>query len=131
MKSLAMAAFLLAPLGAYAQMPPAMDETQMQRMMQNMQRMRQCMQQLDRHEMEALAQRGRKMEAEVKTLCVQGRRDQAQAAAIAFAKETAKSPAMQQVQKCGQPMQGFIADMLDAGSGKAGDGGRHVCDGFD
>jgi len=93
---------LLLPFALAAQNPGAMDQADMQQFMQLMQEMQACMEKVDQAELEALEQRSEAMEAEIDALCAQGKRDQAQEKAIAFSKEMADNPAVQQIKKCGE-----------------------------
>lgn len=130
MKRLTLSFLLLLPFGANAQMPPGMDQAQMQQMMQQMQSMQNCMQNIDQTEMKAFEQRARKMEAEVKTLCTQDKRDEARSVAMAFGMEVAKSPSMQQVKKCGESMKDFLPrmPMLNQEKYENDRTHKHVCD---
>ncbi|MGR9115731.1 MAG: hypothetical protein ACU85E_08190 [Gammaproteobacteria bacterium] len=132
MKYLSFSLLLLLPLGAYAQMPPAMNQEQMQQMMQQMHRMQDCMQNIDQSEMKAFEQRARRMETEVQTLCSQGKRDEALAVAMKFGMEVSKSPSMQKMKKCGEHMKGFVPKMPLPTQDHSADGqdNRHVCDGM-
>ena len=130
MKKMTFSLFLLLSSSIYAQMPPGMDQAQMQQMMQQMQSMQTCMQNIDQGEMKAFEQRAREMEAEVKSLCAQGKRDQAQSVAMAFGMEVAKSPSMQAMKKCGEHMKGFLPKMpMPTGDESDSESTRHhVCD---
>ena len=130
MKHLTLSLFLLLPLDVNAQMPPGMNQAKMQQMMQQMQSMQNCMKNIDQTEMKAFEQRARKMEAEVKTLCAQGKRDEAQSVAMAFGMEVAKSPSMQQMKKCGEPMRDFLPQMpmLNRDKSENDQSHKHVCD---
>ncbi|WP_305906619.1 hypothetical protein Q9L42_020080 [Methylomarinum sp. Ch1-1] len=106
-----------------------MDQAKMQQMMQQMQNMQRCMQGIDQAEMKALEQRGRTMEAELRGLCAQGKREEAQTAALEFAMETAENSALQTMKKCGEQMQGLLPD-LPLGPSRNDLKDRHVCDGM-
>ena len=88
------------------------------------------MQNIDQTEMKAFEQRARKMESEVKTLCGQGRRDEAQAVAMAFGSEVAKSPSMQEMKKCGEQMKGFLPNMPvpNQDESESDLANKHVCE---
>ena len=92
------------PLIVFAQDYPGLSSQQMQRMIQKAQEMRACMQNIDQTEMKALERQGQQMQAEVKKLCVAGKRDQALDKAIAFSQKVVKSSAMQEMKKCGDMM---------------------------
>ena len=91
---------LCAPL-AWSAQPEEMNEEQMQQMMQNAKKMEECYSKIDPKAMDELAVKGNKIHHEVKVLCEEGKRDEAQKKAIAYGKETASSEAMQALQKCG------------------------------
>ncbi len=112
-----------------AQMPPNMDQAAMQQMMQQMQGMRNCLQNIDQNELQALQQRGRAMQADVKHLCSQGMRDQAQATAMKYALEMANDPAVQAMKKCGEQMKQFLPNMpQDTFPTSEELHNRHICD---
>ena len=124
--------FLIMPIVASARMPPAMDQAQMQQMMQQMQNMQACVQNIDQAEMKSLEQRGRAMEKQVRQLCAQGKRDQAQSAAMDFAIQTANNPVVQEMKKCGEKMATFMPNMPQPHSFSSTEElrNRHVCDGM-
>lgn len=130
MKLVTLSLFLLLPLGAHAQMPPGMNPEQMQQMMKQMQAMQACIQNIDRTEMKAFEQRARRMESEVKGLCAQDKRDEAQSVAMAFGMEVAKSPSIQQMKKCGGPVKDFLPKIPMPGQESSGESQspKHVCD---
>lgn len=107
-----------------------MNEGDMQNIMKAMQKVQECMAKVDQSDLAALEQRGEEMEAEIKALCDQGKRDKAQKKAIAFSKEMMKNPALQQMKKCGEISKGMLPegsvpemedDEFDPSKG-------HVCD---
>lgn len=132
MKYLALGAMMLLPVPSFAQPSFGVSQEQMQQMMQQMQNMQQCMQKIDQSEMKTLEQRTRTMESEVKKLCAQGQRDEAQSVAMAFGIEAAKSPSLQQIKKCGVHMQGLLQKITqwqpDAGSPETKSANQHICD---
>ncbi|MGR9051443.1 MAG: hypothetical protein ACU84J_02220 [Gammaproteobacteria bacterium] len=120
---------LLWPLATPAQMPQGMDQAQMQRMMEQMQKVQTCMRDVDQAAMQRLQQRAREMEKKVDMLCRQGQRDEAQNIGMAFGKEIADNPAMQQMKKCGEHMQGVMSGMpLSIRENLKNAENRHVCD---
>lgn len=119
------------PLAAFAQVPQnMMDPAKMQQMMQQMQTMQACMQNIDPSEMRAMEQRGRALEKELKMLCARGERDAAQDAAMRYAMETAKNPALQEMKKCGEQMMQYMPKLpyQDMASDDNGEHSGHVCD---
>lgn len=133
MKKILLTAALL-PALACAQDYQGMSEQDMQKMMQGMQRAQSCMQGLNPAELEALSQRGQAMQKEVQALCSSGKRDEAQARGMAFAREMQGNQTMQQMSKCGKMMAGMMpaSPFLDQlkQSGQPGDDGtqHHICD---
>jgi predicted lipoprotein len=122
--------FLLLPLLANAQMPPQFDQQQIQAMMQNAQKMQTCIQNVDQSQMQAFEQKGKQMEQQVDALCAAGHRDEALAKAMSFSQEISSDPAIIELKKCQEMMQGimpgiskFAEDYADEDS----DGG-HICD---
>lgn len=108
-----------------------MSEEQMRQMMQNAQKMQKCFANIDQSAMEAMAARGKKLEAEVKALCSAGKRDQAQSKAMAYGKEISSSKEMQAMKKCGA-MAGQMMKNSPWGVGEDGRNskGGHICDGM-
>ena len=131
MNKLLVAGLLLVPFCATAQnyggMP--MNEAQMQQMMQQAQKMQQCMANIDQAELNAFQQRAEEMDAEVKALCAAGKRDAAMARAMAFGKETMNSKVMQDMKKCGEMMTQMMPNLPKSAQPQR-DGGRprHICD---
>jgi len=108
-----------------------MSEEQMRQMMQHAQKMQKCMSNIDQSAMEALAEKGKKMEAEVKALCKAGKRDQANNMAMVYGREVSGSKEMQAMQKCSAMAQGMMhnSPWMPGKGGKNSDG-SHVCDGM-
>jgi len=98
--------FLVVPMVAVAQNPPGMSDADMQGMMQRMQEMQSCMQQVDQDRLRALEQRTEELGAEVEALCASGKRDQAQKKVISYGKEIERDPAIQTMRKCFEMMGG-------------------------
>lgn len=131
MKVFAAILLVLCPVIAAAQNYQGMNEADMQKMMQVMQEMQTCMDNIDQAELDALQEKTTKFDAEIKALCDQGKRDEAEEKAIAYGKEMTKNPTVQQMQKCGEKAKGKLPsgqmgsmeDMYDY-SDKEG----HICD---
>ncbi len=107
-----------------------MGEADMQNLMQMMQKMQECMAKVDQQELERLGAEADTMEAELKELCAEGKRDKAQKTAIAYSKKIMNNPALKQMQECGEMTKGLIpqeeqepslAEEFDFSN-------RHVCD---
>ncbi len=118
---------LLMPMVTVAQNYQGMNEGDKQKMMQQMQKMQSCMQNIDQAKLKVLEQRSYQIEAEVKSLCVSGKRDEAQEKAISFGKEMAKDPTMQAMRKCGEMMKEMMPKMPFMDQDKD-HSSHHVCD---
>ena len=127
--------FAIAALAAIAHnasaLPPGgMNDADMQRMMQGMNAMQECMARVDMAAMERLGEEGKRMEAEISALCQAGKRDVAQDKAMAFGMKIAKDPDMQVMAECSKQMQGMLPPMASSSYADlaADAGNRHVCD---
>ena len=118
---------LLIPMVSVAQNYQGMSEADMQNTMQQMQKMQSCMSNVDQESLKALEQRSYQIEAEVKSLCASGKRDEAQETAISMGKEMMSNPAMQEMKKCGEMMQGMVPQMAFMDQDKDFSD-KHVCD---
>jgi type II secretory pathway component PulJ len=119
-------ALLLLSTSAVAQ-NPQMNQQQMQAMMGQMQEVQKCLQQVDQARMEALGERAQKMDAEIKKLCAEGKRDEAMETALTFGREMSSDPDMKLMRKCTEGMEGMMPQMPYADSPKEL-GGGHICD---
>ena len=123
---------LFVPLTVFAQDFSGFDSPQMQGMMQRAQEMQACMKNIDQTEMKALEQQGKQMQAEVKKLCVAGKRDQAQNVAIAFSQKVLKSSAMQEMKKCGEKMVEMMSELSQFAKDYTNDNSDgHICDNWE
>ena len=125
---------LLLPVTALAQNYPgmgggSMSQADMQNMMQKAQEMQLCMQGVDQSKIQEVEQQAHKVEAEVKSLCSSGKRDDAQQQAMAFAQELMSNPDIQKIVECGKKMSGMLPKLpyMDQADG-SGDSVQHVCD---
>lgn len=98
----------------------------MHQMAAQMQKMQQCLMQVDESELRRYENKINKLQPELKQLCKVGKRDEAQKKAIVFGKEVAASDAIKVVQECTKNMQlnAFMPTLPDFDN--LGD--RHVCD---
>jgi len=119
--------FLMLPVIAAAQ-NPNMQDIDMEKMMQAMQEMQQCMTRVDQGELRKLEKETEGMEAELRSLCEQGKRDKAQEEAITFSKKMIKNPTLIQMKECGEIIKDFVPEgtmeedeIFDPSKG-------HVCD---
>ena len=111
MKQLTIFLLIFMPLLAFAQNYPGMNEADMQKMMQQMEKMQSCMKNVDQQKLKQIEQRSRQMEAEIKSLCANGKRGEAQKNAISFGKEMANDPTLKTMMKCGEDMKGIMPEM--------------------
>ena len=120
---------LLLPFMAIAQNYPGMSEGDTQNMMLQMQKMQTCMQSVDQSQLQAFEQRASKIEADVKSLCANGKRDDAQQKAMAFGQEVAGNPDVQKMMECGKMMSSVMPRMPFMDQANEPDNSvRHVCD---
>lgn len=126
----AIAALSTIALNAAALPPGGMSDADMQKMMQGMNAMQECMAKVDMAAMERLGEEGKKMEAEINTLCKSGKRDAAQDKAMVFGMKIAKDPNMKIMAECGKQMQGMMPPMAQPPYADLAEDGadRHVCD---
>ena len=132
MKITAIILLLLMPMITVAQNYQNMSEEDMQKMMQQAQKMQSCMQNIDQAKLEAIDQRSSQILANIDSLCASGKRDEAQAKAISYGKEMAKDPTMQAMRKCSEMMSGEMMEgmmpktpLMDLDKDLTS---RHVCD---
>ena len=132
MKISAIILLVLMPMVTVAQNYQNMSEEDMQKMMQQAQKMQSCMQNIDQAKLKAIDQRSSQILANIDSLCASGKRDEAQAKAISYGKEMAKDPTIQAMRKCGEMMEGEIIQgimpktpLMDLDKDLAS---RHVCD---
>ena len=124
---------LCAPLTTLAQNPMGMSEADMQNMMQQMQKAQACMEKIDQSELESLEQKAKQYEAEMRSLCASGKRDQAQDKAMIYAKDIMNHDAVREARRCGEMMQGMMKGMMQNMSvmEQEKDYSKiHVCDSF-
>ncbi|MDX2456272.1 MAG: hypothetical protein QNL87_02070 [Gammaproteobacteria bacterium] len=125
---------LLLPVTAIAQNYPGMggsgmSESDMQNMMLQAQKMQSCMEGVDQSRLQAFEQRASKVEAEVKSLCGSGKRDDAQQEAIAFGREATSNPDIQKMIKCTEGMSNMMPKVPYMDQASASDTSvKHVCD---
>ena len=100
---------LIFPATVFAQ-NQVINGVDMGNIMQLMQEMQTCMAKVDQTEMKAFEVEAEKLEAEIKTLCQEGKRKKAQKKAVAFGKKAMKNPAIKQMQKCGEITKGMLPE---------------------
>ena len=123
---------LLIPMVTVAQNYQNMSEEDMQKMMQQMEKMQSCLEKIDQAKLDVLDQRSTQMRTKVESLCANGKRDEAQQTAISFGKEMAKDPTIQSAKKCtemvsSEMMKGMMPKfpVMDLEKDVSN---RHVCD---
>ncbi|WP_447970329.1 hypothetical protein [Nitrospira sp. M1] len=119
---------IFVPLVVYAQSPEGMPPN-LQMNMEQMQKAAACMERLDPSAFEELEQVGQKMKAEIDVLCRAGKRDEAQAKALTFAKEMMSRPEMKKMQECSKLAAGMMPKMPYQKIQEMGKD-QHVCDDF-
>jgi len=131
MKLSAVIILLIVPALAIAKNYPGMSEADTQMI----QKMQSCMEKVDQQQLKALEQRQNRFDAEMKSLCDRGKRDEAQKKAVLFEKEMMKNPAIQAVNKCSEIGKGMVPDMPDMPDmpvldQNEVDSNEHVCDSY-
>ena len=133
MKKLTITLLCLMPITSFAQNPMGMSEGDMQKMMQQMQAAQACMEKIDQSELDALEKKANQIEAEMKSLCASGKRDEAQEKAMVYMKQVVNSPAVKQAKRCGEmmkdSMQGMMPDAPFMNEDKDYTS-QHVCDSY-
>lgn len=129
MKKLVITLLCLMPITSFAQNPMGMSEADMQNMMQQMQKAQACMEKIDQAELEALEKKANQFEAEMKSLCASGKRDEAQEKAMVYMKEVVNSSAVKEAKRCGEMMQGMMQSMPLVNEEKDYSK-QHVCDSY-
>lgn len=133
MKKLTITLLCLMPITSFAQNPMGMSEGDMQKMMQQMQAAQACMEKIDQSELDALEKKSNQIEAEMKSLCASGKRDEAQEKAMLYMKQVVNSPAVKQAKRCGEmmkdSMQGMMPDAPFMNEDKDYTS-QHVCDSY-
>jgi hypothetical protein len=133
MKKLAITLLCLVPIISFAQNPMGMSEADMQKMMQQMQEAQACMEKIDRSELEALQNKSKQFEAEMKSLCASGKRDKAQDKAMVYMKEIINNPAVKEARRCGEMMKGMMQGMaqnMPFMNDEKDYSSMHVCDSY-
>ncbi|NOY71850.1 MAG: hypothetical protein GXP14_05650 [Gammaproteobacteria bacterium] len=114
-------------VAVFAEGNSGMQMDMQQKMMEQLKKAQNCMQNIDSSVFDKLEQEGKKMDAEVKLLCADGQRDEAQKKAMDYAKEVMNRPAIKKMKKCSEILDGMASKMpFDDIDKKFQD--RHVCD---
>lgn len=104
-----------------------LDQAQVQMLMEQAAQIQQCMTKLDPAATNALRARGERMSADIEALCKAGKREDAQAKALEFGREVAKSPVMNDLEECSAALAAILPAALASFHGDADDGVQ-VCD---
>ena len=104
-----------------------LDSGQIQMLLDQAQGIESCMAELDAAATQTLRARSERVTVEVESLCKAGKRDEAQARALAFGREMADSPAMANLQECSGPLGALLPVALASLRGDAADTVQ-VCD---
>lgn len=105
----------------------ALDSAQIQMLLNQAQDIEGCMSQLDAAATRDLRARSEQVTADIERLCQYGKRDEAQAKALAFGREMADSPAMENLQQCVGPLGALLPAALASLNGDMSDE-LQVCD---
>ena len=123
MKITTVTLMLLISTGAVAQNYPSMTEE----VMQKIQKMQSCINNVDKGKLQLIEQRQNQFDIKVKSLCGNGKRDEAQKKALLYGKEMIKNPTIQAMSKCGEIAKGMMLGMPSMHHDE-GDSNQHVCD---
>jgi hypothetical protein len=104
-----------------------LDGDQIQMLLGQAQQIEQCMAEANNSATQDLLQRGERISVEIENLCKAGKRDAAQAMALAFGREMADSPAMASLQQCAGALGALLPAALASLQGNAADAVQ-VCD---
>lgn len=119
------ALLLLMPAVVIAQIYPGMNEEDMQKILE----MQSCMEKVDQAEFKLLEQRQNRFDAEMKSLCGSGKRDEAQKKALLFEKEMMTNPTIQAIKKCSEIAKEMMPEMSFMSQDDKSSN-EHVCDSY-
>ncbi|WP_321323964.1 hypothetical protein [Thiomicrorhabdus sp.] len=101
--------FLLISFGmttpSYAENMSGLDTPNMRDMIAQMNKMQECLMQVDENELLNYQSESNQLENELNTLCKQGKREEAQSKAVAFGKKITNSKAFKTIQSCTKDME--------------------------
>ena len=133
MKTVITFLFLIFPAVVFAQ-NQGVNQGDMNKIGQAMQKMMQCMAKIDQAELTALEEKSEQFGQEIEDLCSQGNRSKAQKKAIAYGKEMMNNPALIQMKKCAELNKQYgLPQGEDSRSAMDSDfdfSNHHVCDDF-
>ncbi len=96
----------------FAQDSQGNNREEMQQIMQQMQEMQACVQNLDQSRLQTLQHKTQELEEKLTELCDAGKREQAKQQAIKFSKAFANNSIIQEVKECGEFMQAMVPKIL-------------------
>lgn len=132
MKRLSTVILLALPLASFADpQMMGMDPAKMQQMQKMLVEMQNCIQKIDKNELEKLKHRSEAMEKEVKALCQAGKRDAAMDKAMTYGKQMMNEPSLMQMQKCGEKARHMMPNMAESpfeGFSEDKYKEQHICD---
>lgn len=103
-----------------------LDAEQMSALLGQAQQLQGCVAELDQTALESIQNEGQAVKQEVDTLCAQGKRDDAQARALAFGQTVEASAEMQQFLACAEGLNSMLPALLPSVAELASQG--HICD---
>jgi Flp pilus assembly protein TadD len=116
---------------SFAFVVSAQQNVDMQKMMQQAQAMQECMAGVDQSAMGRMQSEAEAMKAKIDGLCKAGKRDEAESYAIEAGMKISQDPELQKIRKCGEKMQGMMANMplpnIPTAAGGE-NGAKHLCD---
>ena len=106
------------------------ENVHMQQMIQQMNEMQRCLQQIDEIELQKNQENMSRLENKLRALCSDGKRDEAQTEALKFSREMQDSKIFKQIQSCTQEMQqqGFMPKLPTLEIDDQGNSQTHICD---
>lgn len=103
---------LLSVQVAYGQSFGNLSQEQMQQMMQGAMEMQACLAQVDQAELNRLAEEAKGIESELKALCANQKRAEAQQKAMEYGLKFKNSPTMKQLMDCGEMANAMIPQVM-------------------
>lgn len=129
MNKLVITLLCMTPIVSFAQNPMSLNQEDMEKMMQQMQKAQACMEKIDPNEVQQLEEKQNQFEEDMISLCASGERDAAQKKAMSFAKEVSNSSMIKTMKECSKMMQDMPHVDQDDGFSKYEDFSKyHVCD---
>lgn len=112
----------------------AQNDVQMQRMMEQAREAQMCMEKIDRAKLQIMADKAQAMEAEIKSLCSAGKRDEAQSTGMKYGLEMSRSSVAKEMRRCSEMMSGVMAGFGGMGHSSMPTveemESQHICDAY-